>query len=128
MPRGVLAGFAGSQVIARELRSKQTPAEEAMWALLRHRKLRGIKFRRQFPIGHFIVDFCSFSLRLVVEIDGEVHESPAQHASDQNRDSYLESRGYEVLRIPNQRVFDQPEAVLEQILQAAHQRGLRDPS
>src|SRR6185436_2067145 len=110
-----------------ELRRKTTFAEAALWKLLRHRRLRSIKFRRQFPIGTFVADFCCHALRLVVELDGAVHETSAQCAHDHNRDWYLRSRGYNVLRFPNDRVFDDPEGVLEEIYQAAWKAGWVPP-
>jgi very-short-patch-repair endonuclease len=108
---------------ARELRRNATRAEAVMWDLLRHRRLRGLKFRRQFPLATFVADFCCYSLRLIVELDGGVHDEPAQVAHDENRDAYLTSRGYSILRIPNHRLFQNPESVLEEICQAAEERG-----
>ena len=62
--------------LARDLRKRLTPAERILWRLLRDRRLKGLKFRRQFPIGPFVVDFCCYELRLVIELDGEVHAEP----------------------------------------------------
>jgi len=112
---------------ARELRRKATPAEAALWKLLRHRRLQGLKFRRQFPIGNFVADFCCHGLRLVVELDGEVHATSAQAAHDGNRDWYLRWRGYTVLRFPNDQIFDEPEYVLEEVFQAAWKAGWVPP-
>jgi very-short-patch-repair endonuclease len=124
MPRRVVS--AGLRAVARELRSKQTPAEQRMWRLLRDRRLRSLKIRRQFPIGSFVADFCCFELKLVVELDGEVHAEPRQVAHDENRDIYLRSQGYMVLRFVNQRVFKDPAGVLQEIVEAAWQRGWVD--
>jgi very-short-patch-repair endonuclease len=104
---------------ARELRREQTPAETALWELLRDRQILGLKFRRQTPISRYIADFCCPDLRLVVELDGEVHSTEAQIAHDQNRDEYLQALGYEVLRFPNERLLSDPGSVLDQITQAA---------
>ena len=104
---------------ARELRREQTPAEEALWSLLRDRRLRRLKFRRQVPIGRFIVDFYCHRERLVIELDGPVHEEPLQVAHDEDRDLYLRSMGMTVLRVSNQRVFEEPEAVLREIRETA---------
>jgi uroporphyrinogen-III synthase len=71
-----------------------------MWILLRDRKLRGLKFRRQFPVASFVLDFCCYELRMAVELDGEVHSSGHQARHDQNRDAFLKSLGYLVLRFP----------------------------
>jgi uroporphyrinogen-III synthase len=97
--------------------------EKAMWSLLRDRRLRGIKFRRQFPIGTFVADFCCYDLKLVIEVDGGVHETAPQMASDENRDIYLQARGYTILRFSNQRVLEEPSGVLDEILDAAWKRG-----
>jgi very-short-patch-repair endonuclease len=108
----------------RELRRQQTPAEGALWELLRNRRLDGLKFRRQFPISIFIADFCCFELNLVVELDGGVHAMREQAAHDANRDCYLRSLGYTLLRFPNERVFDNPSSILQAI--AAEARRLRN--
>ncbi|MEA2603633.1 MAG: type restriction enzyme protein [Acidobacteriota bacterium] len=86
---------------AREMRKQPTPAEEALWSLLRDRRMIRLKFRRQVPIGPFIVDFYGSREKLVVELDGPVHEEPLQAAHDQNRDFYLRSLGLRVLRFTN---------------------------
>ena len=127
MPKNILPGRREMSYRARELRRKTTPAEEALWKLLRHRRLKGTKFRRQFPIGHFVADFCCYELRLVVELDGAVHTTSAQSAHDDNRDRYLRFRGYTVLRFPNALVFDEPVRVLEEVFQAAWKAGWVPP-
>ena len=90
-----------------------------MWTILRDRRLGRIKFRRQAPIGIYVADFYSHSLKLVIELDGEVHDNPRQAAHDENRDFYLRSLGCTVLRFPNREVFENRDAVLTQILEAA---------
>jgi very-short-patch-repair endonuclease len=99
----------------RELRREQTPAEWLLWRRLRERQVLGQKFRRQCPISRYIADFCCKELRLVVEVDGEVHEDEAQIAHDQNRDAYLRSLDYEVLRFSNQQVLGNVDEVLAEI-------------
>ncbi|SRR6266545_2348505 len=123
MPQRILSEDRETSTRARELRRNATQAEAAMWDLLRHRRLRGLKFRRQFPIATFVGDFCCYSQRLIVELDGNVHDEPAQAAHDENRDEYLKSRGYKILRIPNHRLFQDPESVLEEICRVAQERG-----
>lgn len=127
MPKNILSERHEMSRRARELRRKTTPAEAALWKLLRHRRLTGLKFRRQFPIESFVADFCCYELRLVVELDGGVHQDPAQRAHDQNRDWYLQSRRYTVLRFPNDQVFDEPERVLDEVFQAAWKAGWVPP-
>ena len=111
---------------ARELRREQTPAEEALWSLLRDRRLLRLKFRRQVPIGRFIVDFYCHRERLVIELDGTVHEEPSQIAHDEDRDLHLRAVGMTVLRFSNQRVFEEPQAVLREIREAADSRHRLD--
>jgi very-short-patch-repair endonuclease len=101
---------------AKELRRDQTPAEQKLWARLRARQLFGLKFRRQHPIGRFIVDFCCVSHKLVVEIDGDSHA--AQPAYDQARTAWLEQHRYQVPRFTNREVSRQIVAVLEAIARA----------
>lgn len=93
-----------------------------MWRLLRDRRLHGLKFRRQFPIGPFIADFCCYEVRLVIELDGEVHESAQQSARDQERDLYIRARGYTILRFPNRSLLEEPAAIFERILMAARRK------
>ena len=84
---------------ARRLRSNQTEAEKTLWSKLRRQQLDGYRFRRQHPIGPYIVDFVCLAEKLVVEVDG------SQHADDQDPDAdrtaWLESRGYRVVRFWN---------------------------
>jgi type I restriction enzyme R subunit len=100
---------------ARELREKQTPAEEMLWQLLRNRQLEGLKFRRQHQFGEYICDFYCHELSLVVECDGEAHDSDAAKAHDKSRDAYLRSQGLKVLRFPNAMVRNEIESVLNDI-------------
>ncbi len=103
---------------ARELRRATTPAEQQLWEHLRNRKLGGLKFRRQHPIGRFIVDFYCAEHRLVIELDGPIHSR--QSARDHARTAWLESRGYQELRFKNEQVNEQLQVVLEQIVAACH--------
>ena len=98
---------------ARELRRNPTPAEAVLWERLRGRRLRGLKFRRQHPLGRFIADFCCPEHRFVVELDGDVHQMLAER--DQERSGQLEELGYRVLRFHNSEVEGNVEAVLEAI-------------
>jgi very-short-patch-repair endonuclease len=108
---------------ARELRQEMTPAEKALWALLRNRKLWGWKFRRQWAISIYIADFYCHEIRLVVELDGEVHDDSRQAAHDENRDLYLRFLGHEVLRFTNRQVFEEPDSVLNRIAEVAAERS-----
>jgi len=124
---GGAVGRGGRGVRARELRRSQTPAEAALWELLRNRQLIGIKFKRQFPIGRYVADFYCHDRKLVVELDGEIHELPRQENHDQNRDTYLRSLGLRILRISNEEVFADSSQVLQKIRDAAWQ-PVREPS
>ncbi|HEX7181169.1 MAG TPA: endonuclease domain-containing protein [Thermoanaerobaculia bacterium] len=104
---------------ARGLRKEQTPAEQALWEILRDRQILGLKFRRQSPVNRYIADFCCRELRLIVEVDGDIHSTETQTARDANRDSYLRSQGYTVLRISNDRILANPAPVLEEIARLA---------
>jgi very-short-patch-repair endonuclease len=93
---------------ARQLRKNMTDAERALWRLLRQRQISGLRFRRQVPIDHYIVDFACLEARLVIEVDGGQHfESEA----DKRRDAYLHSQGFRVLRLWNNDVLLNPDGV-----------------
>jgi very-short-patch-repair endonuclease len=96
---------------AKELRKQATPAEKILWEQLRNRQLHGLKFRRQHPIGNFIVDFYCPAQRLVVEIDGDLHRY--QETEDQARKDLLEEKGYRVIRFWNSEVEENLERVLK---------------
>src|SRR5262245_4132730 len=93
---------------ARELRKNMTDAERALWRLLRQRQLNGLRFRRQVPIDHYIVDFACLEARLVIEVDGGQH---FESQSDKRRDAHLRSQGFRVLRLWNNDVLSNPDGV-----------------
>ena len=99
--------------IARQFRKEPTKSESILWQSLRGRKLDGIKFRRQQPIGNFVVDFYSSVYRLVIEVDGKVHDS--QSELDRVRQDFLEQIGLNVLRIKAEDVEKNLPFVLDQI-------------
>jgi len=98
---------------AKALRRDPTEAERALWNHLRMRQLEGHKFRRQQPLGRYIVDFVCLEKRLVVELDGGQHAE--QTDSDEERTAWLEARGFHVLRFWNHDVLNNIEAVKEVI-------------
>lgn len=102
--------------LARGMRRQQTDAERKLWAALRDRQITGTKFRRQVPIGPYVVDFVSREKRVVVELDGGQHAS--QREADNERTAFLESRGYRVVRFWDNEVLCETRAVLEQISKA----------
>ncbi len=83
--------------VAREFRKEPTKSEHILWQALRGKKLDGLKFRRQQPIGPFVVDFYNSSYRLVIEVDGPIHDF--QKRADQERQAILEMLGLNILRI-----------------------------
>ncbi len=100
---------------ARILRKDMTDAERALWRLLRDRRLDGWRFRRQEPIDRYIVDFVCFEARLIIEVDGGQHfESKA----DKERDAYLQSQGFRVLRLWNTDVLANRDGVYRTIMTA----------
>ncbi|MFQ5880059.1 MAG: endonuclease domain-containing protein [Dehalococcoidia bacterium] len=103
----------GRIALARWLRRHSTDAERVLWPALRNRQLAGAKFRRQQPLGPYIVDFASFEKRLVVEIDGGQHNETDER--DETRTAWLTKHGFTVLRFWNNEVLANKEGVLEKI-------------
>jgi very-short-patch-repair endonuclease len=101
---------------AKELRNNLTEAERILWQHLRLRQLRGCKFRRQQPLGKYIVDFVCLEKRLIIEIDGGQHSEQATY--DEERSVWLRRQGFHVLRFWNTEVLQNIEAVKEAIWQA----------
>jgi very-short-patch-repair endonuclease len=89
---------------AKALRKRMTYSEKVLWQVLRKNHLRYYYFRRQHPIGSFIVDFYCHELKLVVEIDGLYHETEEQHEKDLNRTAVLEDFGIKVIRYTNEQI------------------------
>jgi very-short-patch-repair endonuclease len=102
------------------MRSEQTEAEQMLWRLLRAKRLSAFKFRRQQPVGPFIVDFVCLAEALIVEADGSQH---IENAGDTQRTAFLEARGYRVLRFWNADILARPDDVAQQVF-----RALTDPS
>ena len=94
---------------SRELRSRQTKAKSLIWAVLRAKQLAGLKFRRQHPIGPYFVDFACVEQDVVVELDGGYHD--LQYEKDRQRQAFLESKGWLVIRFSNEEVLADVEAV-----------------
>ena len=100
---------------ARNLRKHSTKSERTLWELLRKRKIFGHRFRRQHPIGPFIVDFICLERRVILEVDGDVHDFAARQARDIERDEWLSEQRFRVLRLTNEMVITDPEMTLERI-------------
>ena len=103
---------------ARELRRDATPAERILWQALRGRRLNGLRFRRQHPVGRFVLDLFCVAHQLAIEVDGGIHQSPAQAAYDAERTACLAAQGIRVLRFTNTEVESQLEDVLQKIISA----------
>ena len=99
---------------ARSLRRNPTKAEELLWTRLRGKQL-GVKFRRQHPIGHYIVDFFSFQINYIIEVDGEIHLEKIRNLEDRNKDETLSGLGYAIDRFSNQQVLEHLDEIVEQI-------------
>jgi len=100
------------------LRNRSTSAEIALWEMLKSKKLDGRKFRRQYSIGSYIVDFCCPSEKLIIELDGDPHGEYYKIEEDKKRDKYLGTLGFTVLRFENRFVFQEPEYVRNEIRKA----------
>ena len=98
--------------IRKKLRNNATEAEKLLWSKLKGSQLMGYKFRRQFGIGSYIVDFYCTEARLVIEVDGETHITDDEVEYDKNRQEEIEHLGRSVLRITNRDVFDNLDGVL----------------
>ena len=105
---------------ARRLRRDSTPPERILWSRLRDRRLGGIKFRRQQPIGPFVADFYCPDARLVVELDGQVHGD--HRARDARRNRWMEEEGLQVLRVSVSVFMKNQDGVLREILHRARGR------
>jgi very-short-patch-repair endonuclease len=99
---------------AKQLRINQTDAEQRLWYYLRAHRFLGLKFKRQKPLGRYIVDFVCMEYRLVIEADGGQHNG----FRDEQRDAWFKAQGFEVLRFWNHEILGQTQAVLERIRQA----------
>ena len=102
---------------ARQLRRDQTHPERVLWYALRSRRLESFKFRRQRPMGRYVVDFVCLEHMLIIELDGESHDE-FNYAHDVQRQAWLESQGYRVLRISNDDILNDMENVILAILKA----------
>ncbi len=100
--------------LAKVLRKSQTDAETVIWQKLRSSQLNGCKFKRQQPLGRYIVDFVCFDKKLIVEIDGGHHAT--QRDKDLQREQWLQNEGFEVVRFWNNDIFENIEGVLETIM------------
>lgn len=99
--------------LAKKLRYESTEAEKLVWRYLRARRLDGLKFRRQHPIGGYIADFVCLENRIIIEIDGGQHAN--EKNKDREREAWLKNQGFKVLRFWNNEVLENLEGILEVI-------------
>ncbi len=107
---------------ARELRKSMTEAERILWSRLRNRKTDGLNFRRQHPIDEYIVDFYCHEFKLVIEVDGEIHNTPENAEKDNGRAAEIERFGIKIIRFTNDEVVHQIEDVIAEIKRQIRER------
>jgi very-short-patch-repair endonuclease len=107
---------------SRQLRKNQTDGEKSLWLHLRNKRLLGVQFYRQKPIGEYIVDFYAPRVKMVVEVDGSQHLEGDHVQKDRSCDEYLSSLGLQVLRFNSREVLKEREAVVELILRRINER------
>jgi len=100
---------------ARVLRNNMTKAEIILWSRLRERKINGYKFRRQQPIFDYIVDFYCNELKLIIEVDGEIHSLPEKTNNDSKRDKILKINGYHIIRLTNLEIETELDSTINKI-------------
>ena len=98
-------------ILAKQLRQNQTPQEQKLWNIIRNHKFHNLKFKRQQPIGKYIVDFLYKDIKLIIEIDGGQHNTPENILTDAQRTQFLQSKGYKVIRFWNNEIDNNIEGV-----------------
>ncbi|WP_426258393.1 endonuclease domain-containing protein [Sphingomonas sp. DC1600-2] len=111
---------------ARALRGNATAAEVRLWRAISARKVDGVRFNRQVPIGPFICDFVARSLKLIIEVDGDTHGD--RREQDEERTRYLQSEGYQVIRFWNNDVLGNLDGVVAEIARVVTLLGTPNPS
>ncbi len=101
---------------AKTLRKDMTKAERIMWSLLKDLNAQGASFRREAPIGLYIADFTWLSKRIIIEVDGDSHETAEGRRHDMARDTFLQSEDFDVLRFDNAQIIDNSDYVFLEIL------------
>jgi very-short-patch-repair endonuclease len=98
-----------------KLRKEQTPSEAILWEFLRNKKMHGVKFKRQFSIEYFVIDFYASSIKLAVEVDGEIHDLAEQKEYDKFREECIREIGIDFLRFKNSDIKDRLDEVVDKI-------------
>ena len=113
---------------AREMRKHGTEAEKVLWDCLRDHKLNGYKFRRQHPMGRYILDFYCYEAKLAIEIDGSIHDNKLKQKKDHLRTILIEETGIKMIRFRNHHVLERTRDVLNKIIDALEALPVgRDP-
>ena len=102
--------------LARKLRKNLTEEERKLWNLLRNRKFLNLKFKRQYPIYNYVVDFCCEEKKIVIEIDGGQHNEPENIEYDKKRTEIINAEGYKVVRFWNNEINENIEGVYSKLL------------
>lgn len=101
---------------ARKLRNNLTDTEKVLWYYIKSRQVQNLKFRRQAPIGPYIVDFVCYSIKLIIELDGSQHRDKENMVRDQKRDDWLRKQGFKILRFWDNEILENINGVMEEIL------------
>ena len=99
---------------AKQLRKEMTDAEKILWMHLKS-GIQNLKFRRQHPIGLYVADFFCHKLKLIIELDGSIHDLKETKIQDQERENYFTTSGYKIIRFSNKQVFTELEFILAEI-------------
>jgi len=113
--------------LRRRLRRNQTKSEEFVWRIVRNRRL-GCKFRRQYGIGNYVVDFCVPENKLVIEIDGISHDGDIKYKKDLIRQKYIEKQGFTVYRYTDEYIVNNKDGVYNELKRLCHREPSPQPS
>ena len=113
-----MGGYKNKELVsnARVLRNNMTKAEIILWSRLREKKINGYKFRRQQPVFDYIVDFYCNELKLIIEVDGEIHSLPEKTNYDSKRDKILKINGYHIIRLTNLEIETELDSTINKII------------
>ena len=106
------------KTLRQTLRNNATPAEAILWSALKGKQVEGLKFRRQFGVGPYVIDFYCPEIRLGIELDGGVHKTSYTHEYDEMRNRFLTENGITILRFDNEVVYNNVEEIIEAIREA----------
>ena len=106
------------QELAKEFRKEPTPAEQRLWEALRRNQMDGVKFHRQRSLGRYVLDFYAPSIKLVIELDGEIHQVDTQKEYDTLRENYLIAQNLRIMRFTNKQILNEIEFCLAEIHKA----------